>query len=600
VTAAADPGRLAAVHATELLDAESTVSFDRLTALARRLTGAPIVLLTIVDDARSYWLSRQGLPAGAPVQGSLEDSFCQHVLGGEALLLPDVRLDDRTRLNPAIDDMHVRAWAGHPIRTPDGHVLGSFCLIDTEVHAWTAADAVLLAELAAIASREVELRVATVQAERAWAAARSEADRAAVLARIGELLTAGLDPDDVWQAITALAVPDLGDLAYVCTVERDGGLTPVAARHRDPAQLAFLQQWVGSVGRRVGEAVGPGHVVATGRSELVDATDAPGLTGAQREAVDRLGIASSLVVPLRSRGRVAAVLTLARVHGSRPYSDTDRDLVTALADRAALVVENARVHARERTVSETMQRALLPSLLPRADHLQLAARYRPAGLAQLVGGDWYDAFVDAAGGTSLVIGDVAGHDVDAAATMGQLRTMLRMAGHDGVRSTAGVLSAVDAACETLQQVVFATALVARIEPGTAGNGDHVVHWSSAGHPPPLLLHADGSVEVLELPVGLPLGVLPDRTRPEHELLLAPGDTLLLYTDGLIEQGGDGAGERDLDHGLAELVQVLATAAAQGLDVEGMCDLVVDDLLPAAGAADDVALIAIRARPAQVQ
>jgi serine phosphatase RsbU (regulator of sigma subunit) len=598
VTAASDPQRLAAVHATELLDAESTVSFDRLTALARRLTGAPIVLLTIVDDARSYWLSRQGLPAGAPVEGTLEDSFCQHVLGGDALLLPDVRLDERTRLNPAIDDMHVRAWAGHPIRTPDGFVLGSFCLIDTEVHPWTAADAALLADLAAIASREVELRVATVRAEQAVALARAEAERAAVLARIGELLGAGLDPDEVWQAITALAVPDLGDLAYVCTVERDGGLVPVAARHADPGQLAFLQEWVGSVGRRVGEAAGPGHVAATGRAELVDTADAPGLTAAQREAVDQLGIASSLVVPLRSRGRVAAVLTLARVRGSRPYSDTDRDLVTALADRAALVVENARVHARERTVSETMQRALLPALLPAPGDLRLAARYRPAGLAQLVGGDWYDAFVDASGATSLVIGDVAGHDVDAAATMGQLRTMLRMAGHDGTRSSAGVLAAVDAACRTLDQRVFATALVARIAGGTdSRDGELVVRWSSAGHPPPLLLHPDGTVAVLTDPVGLPLGVLPDRPRPEHGTALPPGATLLLYTDGLIEQGrdGPGRGERDLDQGLADLVATVSDSAA--LDLEALCDRVVDVLLPAAGAEDDVALIAIRALPA---
>jgi GAF domain-containing protein len=271
VTAAGDPQRLAAVRATDLLDAESTVSFDRLTALARRLTGAPIVLLTIVDDARSYWLSRQGLPVGAPVQGTLADSFCQHVLGGDALLLPDVRLDERTRLNPAIDDMHVRAWAGHPIRTPDGHVLGSFCLLDTEVHPWTAADAAVLADLAAIASREVELRVATVRAEQAVTLARAEADRAAVLARIGELLSAGLDPDEVWQAITALAVPDLGDFAYVCTVERDGGLGEQRGEQRPLHRLRHgalagvhprvLDHQGGAVGQRgdqvaVGVAVG--------------------------------------------------------------------------------------------------------------------------------------------------------------------------------------------------------------------------------------------------------------------------------------------------------------------------------------------------------
>ena len=597
MTGVDDPLRLSAVRATDLLDASAEASFDRLTALAQRLTGAPVALLTVVDDQRSYWLSRQGVPAGGPVQSTVDESFCQFVLDGAPLVLADVAQDERTQDNAWIQSMGVRAWAGCPVRTPDGQVLGSLCVVDTAVHAWTAADVELLADLAAIASREVALRLATVQAEQARAAARAEADRAAVLARISELLTAGLDPGEVWQAIATLAVPDLGDLAYVCTVERDGGLTPVAVRHADPARLPVLQEWVGSAGRRVGESAGPGHVAATGRAELIDVTAAPGLTGAQRAAADRLEISTSLVVPLRSRGRVAAVLTIARTRGAQPYSPTDRDLVTALADRAALVVENARVHARELTVSETMQRALLPALLPQPDHLQLASRYQPAGLAQLVGGDWYDAFVDASGTTSLVIGDVAGHDVDAAATMGQLRTMLRMAGHDGARSAAGVLGAVDAACETLHQDVFATALVARIEGRVPhGDGNRLVRWSSAGHPPPLLLHVDGTVEVLTHPVGLPLGVLPERARPEHEVVLEPGATLLLYTDGLIERGEDGAGGRDLDRGLAELVRALAAAAELGLGVEQLCEQIVDVLLPAAGAADDVALIAIRPRP----
>lgn len=588
------PARLDAVQATDLLDAEAEASFDRLTALARRLTGAPLAFLTVVDDRRSYWLSREGLPPGSPVQNTVEESFCQYVLGGEPLILPDVTLDDRTKNNPSIEGMGVRAWAGFPVHTPDGQILGSFCVVDTDVHEWTSDDVRLLDDLAAIASREVALRVATRNAEAAQAAAREEAERAALLARIGDLLTAGLEPAGVWQAIATLAVPALGDFAYVCSVERDGGLLPVAARHRRPERLEALWEWLRGAGRRVGEAVGPGHVAVTGEIELVDLTDAQGLTPAQQEVVERLAICSALVVPLITRGDVVAVLCVARVIGSDPYSPSDRDLVTAVADRAALVVENALAYEWERTVSATMQRALLPSALPQPAGLQLAARYRPAGDAQLVGGDWYDAFLASTGTTNVVIGDVAGHDIHAAATMGQLRTMVRMAGYDGGATAADALTAVDAAGDTLGQGVFATALVAQVDAADDDrtDGARSVTWASAGHPPPLLLHLDGRVDILDAAVGLPLGVLADRLRLDHRTALPVGATLLLYTDGIIEQSAREVGGRDLDRGLGRLVEALAGSA--DLPLEELCDRLMTTLIPETGADDDVALIAIRA------
>ncbi|HJX43146.1 MAG TPA: GAF domain-containing protein [Geodermatophilus sp.] len=384
---AGDAQRLAAVHATTLLDADATESFDRLTRIARRLTGAPLAFMTVVDASRSFWLSSAGLPEGSARQNTVGESFCQYVLGGESLVLADVTVDERTASNPSITGMGVRAWAGFPVWLPDGQVLGSFCVVDTVVHEWTAEDVELLEELAAIASREVSLRLATLEAKAAWAAAEEEARRAGLLARISELLTAELDPDGVWPALAGLAVPGLGDLAYVSTVERDGGLVLAAAAHRDPAQLQVLTGWVQRVGRRIGEAVGPGHVAVTGQVELVDLSDAPGLTAAQLEAVDLLGVGSSLVAPVVGRGEVRAVLTVARVAGSPPYTDRDRELLTALLSRAALVVEAAHTASLDRAVSETMQRALLPDLLPQPDRLQLVSRYLPAEDTQLVGGD---------------------------------------------------------------------------------------------------------------------------------------------------------------------------------------------------------------------
>ncbi|MDT0275224.1 SpoIIE family protein phosphatase [Blastococcus goldschmidtiae] len=590
--AVADAGRLTAVRATELLDAVAGSSFDRLTALARRLTGAPLAFITVVDDQRSYWLSRQGLPADGPVQNTVDESFCQYVLGGEPLVLADVTADDRTRGNPSIEGMGVRAWAGFPVYTPDGQVLGSFCVVDTDVHEWTESDVALLEDLAAIASREVTLRAATTAAEDSRAAARAEADRASLLARIGGLLATGSELADVWEAIATLAVPALGDFAYVCTVERDGSLRPVAARHRDADGLATLWDWISTAGRRAGEASGPGHVAATGKAERIVLPSPDRLTPAQRAAAERLSVQSAMVVPLTSRQEVVAVLTVARLIGSPVYGDTDQELVTAVADRAALVVENALAYARERTVSETMQRALLPPALPRSDRLEIASRYLPAGDAQLVGGDWYDAFVDATGATSVVIGDVAGHDIDAAATMGELRTMVRMAGHAGSVSAAAVLAAVDAAVATLGHHVFATALVTQVAARPDTRGNHCVQWSSAGHPPPLLVHPDGRVDVLSRPIGLPLGVLAGRPRPDHRTSLPPGATLVLYTDGLIEQTSDELGTRDLDEGLARLVEVVARSSRAG--VEALCDQLLA-LLPPAGADDDVAVIALRVR-----
>ena len=600
--AAQDPARLAAVHATDLLDATAEESFDRLTRIAQRITGAPLAFMTVVDEARSFWLSSQGLPEGSPRQNTVEESFCQYVLGGEALTLDDVTADERTAANPSIEGMGVRAWAGFPVRTPDGQVLGSFCVVDTTVHPWRAEDIQLLEELAAIASREVALRMATLEAESARALAAAEADRARLLARISDLLTADLGPGDLWQALLALTVPALGDLAYVSTVEPDGGLVPAAAEHSDPAQLPVLHAWLRRAGRRIGEAAGPGRVAITGRVELIDLQETPGLTAAQHEAVDVLRVRSALVAPVLNRGDVVAVLTIARVQGSAPYTERDRDLVDALMTRAGLVLEAARASFLDRTASETMQRALLPTLLHQPDQLQLASRYQPAEDTQLVGGDWYDAYLDTTGVTSLVVGDVAGHDITAAVTMGQLRTELRMAGLDGTAGPARVLHTVDVACDIFGQEVFATALVVRVDHFRPDQPSHdrVLTWSSAGHPPPVLLHPDGKVEVLTDRIGLPLGVDPACPRPEHRALLPIDATLLLYTDGLLEQldvpgaastTSGHARVRDLDLGLTRLTTLLAGSA--GLDLDALCDRIVDTLIPRGGAADDVALIAIR-------
>ncbi|MGY1699984.1 SpoIIE family protein phosphatase [Geodermatophilus sp. SYSU D00766] len=255
-------------------------------------------------------------------------------------------------------------------------------------------------------------------------------------------------------------------------------------------------------------------------------------------------------------------------------------------------VHDLRVHllealyARSRSIvraAETLQRSLL-SEPPSPAGLAVGVRYVPATREAQVGGDWYDAFGQPDGSTMLVIGDVVGHDVQAAACMAQLRGLLRGIAFDHGDSPARVLSRLDAAIEGLELGAIATVLVARLSP--AGDGGMRLRWSSAGHLPPLVTGPDGAARVLaaERP-GLLLGVDPGAVRPDADVLLEPGSTLLLYTDGLVERRHEG-----FDDGVDRLGRALADLCDR--PVEEVCDGVLDRLVPG-GAEDDVALVAVR-------
>ena len=168
-----------------------------------------------------------------------------------------------------------------------------------------------------------------------------------------------------------------------------------------------------------------------------------------------------------------------------------------VAERAGLALDNARLYEQQRRISEDLQRSLLTAP-PEPDHVEVIVRYEPAAEAAQVGGDWYDAFLQPSGATVVVIGDVVGHDTEAAAVMGQLRGMLRgIAYRDGI-GPAVVLAELDRAIEGLQMGAMATAAIARVEqtPQERAAGITRLRWSNAGHPPPLLLHPDGRIEEL--------------------------------------------------------------------------------------------------------
>ncbi|MGP3988429.1 SpoIIE family protein phosphatase [Streptomyces sp. 3N207] len=302
------------------------------------------------------------------------------------------------------------------------------------------------------------------------------------------------------------------------------------------------------------------------------------------ELFEQLGGNSAVVAPLRARREILGALTVARDEGSRPFTEEDLSLVDDLVRNLALGVDNIRLYQETRDIAERLQHSLLP-VLPEVEHLQMAARYVPSSTTAQVGGDWYDCFVVPNGETALVIGDVAGHDLEAAVTMSQLRSMLRGIAVDRQEPPEAVLRRLDLANHSLYREATATCVYALVKGPEQGPWE--LKHSSAGHLPPLLTTADGETRYLENGAGLLLGMDPEQRRPTAVDPLPAHSTVLLYTDGLIERRGE-----SLDNALAALREHATALAREPLDV--FCD----ELLIGLGAdsTDDIAVLAVRPTP----
>jgi serine phosphatase RsbU (regulator of sigma subunit)/anti-sigma regulatory factor (Ser/Thr protein kinase) len=266
---------------------------------------------------------------------------------------------------------------------------------------------------------------------------------------------------------------------------------------------------------------------------------------------------------------------------AQPYvlSAEERRFIETLAGQAAQALDRAVHFEIERTIAETLQRSVLPVRLPRVDGVQIAARYLP-GTAELdVGGDWFDAIRLSDGRLGLVVGDVVGKGVQAAATMAQLRNALRAFSLDRMKPSS-TMARLNRLAEEVVDTTFATLVYAVLDP-EAG----VCRVTSAGHPPPLVLYPDGSATYVEDGRGLPLGAAAD-TRYNHAVVELPvGTTLLLYTDGLVERRG-----RTIDDGLSDL----CSAALNGpREPEQLVDHILERVVGGAERGDDIALLAVR-------
>jgi serine phosphatase RsbU (regulator of sigma subunit) len=320
-------------------------------------------------------------------------------------------------------------------------------------------------------------------------------------------------------------------------------------------------------------------VIRSGRSELYPVIDSALLEAAaldeeQIALVRELQMHSVMVVPLRARGRTLGAITFVWAESGRQYTTRELELAEELGRRAGLALDHARLYAREHATAETLQRALLPATLPELPGYELVVRYVPSDARDHAGGDWYDAFELPDGRVGIVIGDVGGRGMAAAATMGQIRNALRAYALRGA-APATVIDDLHVLVDASDgAITFVTVVYVALDLVT-GAGE----LASAGHLPALLA-GEGYVEAPRCP---PLGFSGAAACRVGQFTLAPGRTLWLFTDGLIESR-----RRTIDAGLAELEQAAARAT-------GSLDEIADRLLVELPAQrdDDIALLGLR-------
>ncbi len=315
--------------------------------------------------------------------------------------------------------------------------------------------------------------------------------------------------------------------------------------------------------------------------------------GEARDALLALAPTSMVTWALRSRGRTLGLLTLGTGPGRAPMSARDTDLASDIAARAGLALDRARLFRQQRDLAEGLQRSLL-DLSPNAApaHVRTAVRYVAAAEAAQVGGDFYDVFTQPGGAAVAVIGDVMGHDTQAAAAMAQLRSIVRTLGMVGDGGPDEMLRRADEVMRASGVDTTATSAIVRISApapceAEEETGSVELAWSNAGHPPPVVISATGEVALLEADsTDLLLGVDPGTRRQLNRTRLAPAAMLLLYTDGLVERR-----DQPLSEGIARL-RTAAHRAWEGCDdLDGLVDAVLADMVPGAPS-DDVALVAL--------
>ncbi|MFI8182996.1 SpoIIE family protein phosphatase [Actinacidiphila glaucinigra] len=539
---------------------------------------SPIGLAVFDTDLRIVRVNRameelHGLPAAAMLgrrvreisRGSefrvIEARMREVLETGEPLL------DQDTVVRTYADQEHDHAWSISYYRIQDatGRVLG------------------LAASIADFTERH--------QAAEEIAEARG---RLAVIAEAGTRIGTTLDLQQTAQELASVVVPTLADIATVDVLDEvlRGGPVP-KVRAQQSAEFRALAVAAADSGEAIGAVDPVGELARYTDDRLITKTVREGLPVVVHRVSSRMlrriarddraaaqlkraGAHSYLAAPLIARGEVLGVVGMFRTRNQKPFDDEDRTLALELAARAAISIDNARLYAGERNAALTLQRSLLPHEPPRVDGMEISARYIPA--VREVGGDWYDVLQLRDGKVGLIVGDVMGKGLHAAAIMGQLRTATRAFSRLDLPPHE-VLAHLDNITGSAEGDFIATCVYAVCDPATGR-----CQFSTAGHLPPVLVPPGGRAELIDLPSAVPLGVGGIRFRTV-ERKLSEGTLLALFTDGLVEDR-----RQSIDVGLRTLMRVLKLKSRHRT-LEDTCDVVLGAGLQSPD--DDVALLLAR-------
>ena len=420
-------------------------------------------------------------------------------------------------------------------------------------------------------------------------------ERLEFLAGIDGVLANCRDRVEIMRAVTAAAVPRLGDWCSIHVLMDPRDALPVTeVGHVDPAMVRAAKDFVERFPYEPEATVGLPHVIRTGEPVLLTGIDPAQMEAAAADpigvaAIRQLELTSSLIVPLSVGGHTFGALTFSVSGKERTLDEDDLALAQALAGRVAVSMENRRLSEVEREIARTLQRSLLPDSLPRIAGAELAVRYWAAGEGTEVGGDFYDVFDTGHGSHAIVVGDVCGSGPAAAAVTASARHTIRaLARHGDEHPT--VMRHLNDALLTSWPDVFCTVAYATLASSESGLRLTVV---SGGHPLPIVVRADGTAHTVGQP-GMLIGAFPIPAPEPTEVDLSPGDTVVFYTDGLY----DLPPPRYLSE--ADVIGLVGQSAAGAADAEAVADAIAAHLegsAPFGDRDDDVAVVVVRVTPA---
>lgn len=396
----------------------------------------------------------------------------------------------------------------------------------------------------------------TVERIDAQAAAQDREAKLAFLAEATAGLIGDLDYESTLVAVAEAAVPWFADWCAIA-LEEDGYLRHIAVAHNQPELEDTVRELLDRYPASPDDQGGSYEVLRTGRSNLVpDVTDEMLVLSAKDDEhlrlIRKLELRSGMSCPLKVRDRVFGVITWVTGEGGRRFGPDDLEFGEEIARRAAVAIDNAQLHSQVREVALELQQAVLPAALPEVDGWRAAVRYLPAGRTD-AGGDFYDLVPLEGGRLAMFVGDVMGRGVQATSVMAQMRSAMRtLIAIDPTPEA--LMTALDRVFETLHVDQLVTTVYALANPAA-----DLLEVVSAGHPEPLLVRGDGTVETLSQRSTLLLGV-GGGERSVLRVDLRPGDALLLYTDGLVERRGE-----DSDDGTARLVTALTSSRSEDLE-----------------------------------